>query len=41
VFVDVVDVYCAMAVELGMTAVHFVSAEQAIPEIRAAVGQQQ
>jgi putative hydrolase of the HAD superfamily len=41
VFVDDVDVNCAMAVELGMTAVHFVSAEQAIPEIRAAVEQRQ
>jgi FMN phosphatase YigB (HAD superfamily) len=37
VFVDDVDVNCAMAAELGMTAVHYVSAEQAIPEIRAAV----
>jgi putative hydrolase of the HAD superfamily len=38
VFVDDVDVNCAMAAELGMTPVHYVSAEQAIPEIRAAVG---
>jgi epoxide hydrolase-like predicted phosphatase len=37
VFVDDVDVNCAMARELGMTAVHYVSAEQAIAEIRAAV----
>jgi putative hydrolase of the HAD superfamily len=37
-FVDDVDVNCAMAVELGMTAVHYVSADQAIPEIHAAVG---
>jgi putative hydrolase of the HAD superfamily len=37
VFVDDVDVNCAMAVELGMTAVHYVSAEQAVAEIRAAV----
>ena len=37
VFVDDVDVNCAMAVELGMTAVHYVSSEQAIAEIRAAV----
>jgi putative hydrolase of the HAD superfamily len=38
VFVDDVDVNCAMATELGMTAVHYVSAEQAVAEIRAAVG---
>ena len=38
VFVDDVDVNCAMATELGMTAVHYVSPEQAIPEIRTAVG---
>ena len=38
VFVDDVDVNCAMAAELGMTPVHYVSAEQAVPEIRAAVG---
>lgn len=37
VFVDDLDVNCAMAVELGMTAVQYVSAEQAIPEIQAAV----
>jgi putative hydrolase of the HAD superfamily len=36
VFVDDVDVNCDMARELGMTAIHYVSAEQAIPEIRAA-----
>jgi putative hydrolase of the HAD superfamily len=38
VFVDDVDVNCHMATELGMTAVHYVSPDQAIPEIRAAVG---
>jgi putative hydrolase of the HAD superfamily len=38
VFVDDLDVNCAMAAELGMTPVHYVSPEQAIPEIRAAVG---
>jgi putative hydrolase of the HAD superfamily len=38
VFVDDVDVNCAMASELGMTAVHYVEPEQAISEIRAAVG---
>ena len=37
-FVDDLDVNCATAVEIGMTAVHYVSAEQAIGEIRAAVG---
>jgi putative hydrolase of the HAD superfamily len=37
VFVDDVDVNCAAARELGMHAVHYVSAEQAIPEIRALV----
>jgi putative hydrolase of the HAD superfamily len=37
VFVDDVDVNCAMATELGMTAVHYASAEQAIPEIERAV----
>jgi putative hydrolase of the HAD superfamily len=37
VFVDDLDVNCATATELGMTAVQYVSAEQAIPEIRAAV----
>jgi len=37
VFVDDVDVNCAMAAELGMTPVHYVSAEQAVPEIQAAV----
>jgi putative hydrolase of the HAD superfamily len=36
VFVDDVDVNCAMATELGMTAVHYVNAEQAVPEIEAA-----
>jgi putative hydrolase of the HAD superfamily len=38
VFVDDLDVNCDMARELGMTAVQYVSAEQAIPEILAAVG---
>ena len=38
VFVDDVDVNCHMAAELGMTAVHYVSPEQAIAELRAAVG---
>ncbi len=38
VFVDDVDVNCAAAAELGMSAVHFKSAEQAIPEVRALVG---
>jgi FMN phosphatase YigB (HAD superfamily) len=37
VFVDDVDVNCAMATELGMTAVHYREPEQAIAEIRAAV----
>jgi putative hydrolase of the HAD superfamily len=37
VFVDDLDVNCAMAAELGMTPVQYVSPEQAIPEIRAAV----
>jgi putative hydrolase of the HAD superfamily len=37
VFVDDLDVNCAVAAELGMTPVHYVSADQAIPEIRAAV----
>ena len=37
-FVDDVDVNCEMAASLGMTAVHYVSAEQAIPEIERALG---
>jgi putative hydrolase of the HAD superfamily len=37
VFVDDLDVNCAMATELGMTAVHYVSPEQAIAEIERAV----
>jgi putative hydrolase of the HAD superfamily len=37
VFVDDVDVNCAMAVELGMTVVHYVSPEQATAEIERAV----
>jgi putative hydrolase of the HAD superfamily len=36
VFVDDLDVNCETARELGMTAVRFESADQAIPEIRAA-----
>lgn len=36
VFVDDIDVNCATARDLGMTAVRFESADQAIPEIRAA-----
>jgi epoxide hydrolase-like predicted phosphatase len=38
VFVDDLDVNCATATELGMTAVHYVSPEQAIAEIERAVG---
>jgi putative hydrolase of the HAD superfamily len=38
VFVDDVDVNCATATALGMTAVHYVSPEQAITEIKRAVG---
>jgi FMN phosphatase YigB (HAD superfamily) len=38
VFVDDLDVNCEMARELGMTAVQYVDAEQAVPEILAAVG---
>jgi putative hydrolase of the HAD superfamily len=41
VFVDDLDVNCATATELGMTAVQYVSPEQAIPAIRAAVERQQ
>ena len=37
VFVDDVDVNCAMATELGMTAVHYREPGQAIAEIRSAV----
>jgi putative hydrolase of the HAD superfamily len=37
VFVDDIDVNCAVASELGMTAVHYVSPEQAIEEIERAV----
>jgi epoxide hydrolase-like predicted phosphatase len=37
VFVDDVGVNCAVAAELGMTAVHYTSPEQAIAEIRAAI----
>jgi epoxide hydrolase-like predicted phosphatase len=38
VFVDDTDVNCHTAASLGMVAVHFVDAEQAIGEIEAAVG---
>jgi epoxide hydrolase-like predicted phosphatase len=38
VFVDDLDVNCEMARELGMVAVQYVDAEQAVPEILAAVG---
>jgi epoxide hydrolase-like predicted phosphatase len=38
VFVDDLDVNCATATELGMTAVHYTSPEQAIAEIERAVG---
>jgi putative hydrolase of the HAD superfamily len=37
VFVDDVDVNCEMAAALGMRAVHFLDAEQAIPEVEALV----
>ena len=37
VFVDDVDVNCEAAVALGMRAVHFQTAEQAIPEVEAIV----
>ena len=37
VFVDDVDVNCATATELGMTAVHYRSADQAVAEVWAAV----
>jgi putative hydrolase of the HAD superfamily len=37
VFVDDVDVNCAMATELGMTAVHYTSPDQAIAEIERVV----
>ena len=37
VFVDDVDVNCDMARELGMRAVHYVSAEQAIADVEAAL----
>jgi putative hydrolase of the HAD superfamily len=38
VFVDDLDVNCDTARDLGMHAVHYVSAEQAIPDIRTALG---
>ncbi len=37
-FIDDTDVNCDAARELGMTAVHYVHNEQAIPEIREALG---
>jgi putative hydrolase of the HAD superfamily len=37
-FVDDTDVNCRTAESLGMAAVHYVSADQAIPEIEAAIG---
>jgi putative hydrolase of the HAD superfamily len=37
-FIDDVDVNCAAARELGMTAVHYQHNDQAVPEIRAALG---
>jgi putative hydrolase of the HAD superfamily len=37
-FVDDVDVNCTMATDIGMTAVHYVSPEQAIDEIKRAIG---
>jgi putative hydrolase of the HAD superfamily len=36
-FVDDIDVNCAAAAELGMTAIHYISPEQAIPEIERAL----
>jgi putative hydrolase of the HAD superfamily len=38
VFVDDLDVNCAMASELGMTPVHYVSPEQTIADVERAVG---
>jgi putative hydrolase of the HAD superfamily len=38
VFIDDLDVNCAMATELGMHAVHYTSPEQAIADVRAIVG---
>jgi len=37
-FIDDIDVNCAAARELGMSAVHYQHNDQAIPEIRAALG---
>jgi putative hydrolase of the HAD superfamily len=37
-FIDDVDVNCAAARELGMSAVHYQQNDQAIPEIRSALG---
>ena len=38
-FVDDFEINCAAARELGMTAVCFETAEQAIPELESALGQ--
>ncbi len=40
VFIDDTDVNCQTAESLGMTAVHFLDADQAIAEIEAAVGRE-
>lgn len=40
-FIDDFEVNCAAATELGMSAVRFVSNDQALPEIRSAIGTQQ
>jgi putative hydrolase of the HAD superfamily len=40
VFIDDTDVNCHTADSLGMTAVHFLDADQAIVEIEAAVGRE-
>ncbi len=39
VFVDDLEINCEAALALGMQAVHFVDAEQAIPEIRSALSE--
>jgi putative hydrolase of the HAD superfamily len=39
VFVDDLEINCEAARRLGMTAVHFVDAGQAIPEIRSALAE--
>ncbi len=38
IFIDDIDVNCDAAAALGLTAIHFRDSEQAIPEIRAALG---